>query len=223
MKIKIIKCSGEEYWYKNHIGEIMEVVTSRYIDGYDTVGNNLGTKAIARCINKCDVAEVSCKTCKFLGKLVPCVECDENCIKWQYKGEDKVNYIPEICKMLGAKIGERFYIKVGEKYSKYYFNINGLMFDDVMRYDQPMLSGILSGEYKIEKIVEFAKPIWCNYGDQYKYVAEDKEVCTATFDGSTLVDYYNRKFGNMFAPDAVIPIEQINKIGDDMRSGKPNE
>jgi len=229
MKIKIVKCSYANYWYKDLIGKVLK--TAAHTSKCYVVIDSIYVGSVA----EDDAVEVNCDTCTREGTLSDpvCCECSSEWSNYRYKGEekeiekvvDKKNYIPEICKILVVEMGKDFDI-IGKvighiPYCPYHFNGNHLV-DMQGDCADSLIGSLLNGDYTIEPIVEFAKPIWCKDGDEYKYVTENKEIYETIFEDRT-IDYYNRRFVNMFAPDAVIPIKQINKIGDDMRSSDKHE
>jgi hypothetical protein len=219
LKVKIVKCSNDDFWYTDSIGEIIDVTSELGCSNYRVKGGFRG-------IIRCDVVKVCCDTCgaycEFEMGVTGCLngKCKNypEYDRWEYKGaEPKVenkNYIPEVCKMLGHRVEEKFNIVnlVGKEilYNPYYFT-DGALFNCNNNAISTILDGLIKGELIIEPIVEFAKPIKCNDGDKFRYVSSNGNIIYRYFSGRTF-DRYLLRDGNMFSPDAVIPQEQINQI-----------
>lgn len=216
MKIKIVKCDNEEFWYHDKIGNIYEVVKERggvYILDSGTVDIK-------------DTIELSCYNCKYLTEY-PCLDCNEGS-NW----EDKMdNEMPELKPGMIVRINkdDLIYILIADHNTLTGYRKTGrrehITSDDIKEIYEPygiplnitnLLSvNCLNSVWK--RKVEFAKPIWCDTkGQQYKHVnVEGYEFVNTWDEGSA--SYYCRKAGNMFDPDAVIPQEQIDKIVADMK------
>ena len=74
-----------------------------------------------------------------------------------------MNYIPQVAKMLGVEIGERFKVKYTKRKigTSFYFAEDGLHNEESSDVYSMTLAGILYGKYKIKKLP------WPKDGDMY--------------------------------------------------------
>lgn len=129
-----------------------------------------------------------------------------------------------IAEKRGLKIGEEFrYSENDDEFVNRIYK-NRLEYKNTTRKENKwcretssMISEFIAGKGTIEKLQSnFADPIRCKEGNNYKTVSSKGEIMVAYFQ-ETAADLYRKKAGNMFAPDAVIPQEQIDKIVKEMK------
>lgn len=104
------------------------------------------------------------------------------------------NFIPELEKLLGVQIGEKFKIKTAIYEDQYYFDnqlrLWGIADNRISNYFS--LRNILSGEFEIMKL-----PFEPKQDEEYWYVTSDGEADENVYTGSTL-DKYCAISGNRF-------------------------
>jgi len=65
VKVKIIKCSVDTYWYFNHIGEVFDVVTIDAKDQQPTLGQPLDDTEYMHTAEKGDVYYIKTDDCEI--------------------------------------------------------------------------------------------------------------------------------------------------------------
>ena len=118
-----------------------------------------------------------------------------------------MNYIPQVAKMLGVEIGERFTIKEYEGLT-YYFTENALMLNHPNYSSFPAYRDLADLIYGISKIVKI--PFEPKMGDKYYAITwsrnENNEICEPTISSiiwnGDMVDYAGKAIGNVFRTEA---------------------
>ena len=128
------------------------------------------------------------------------------------------NYLPEVAKILGVEIGEKFDIldEEGKKveYGPYKITDNAIV--DCERDDIPdLLYSLLTGEYTTQK-----RPWWPKDGGEYWYVSANGKVYATTLCATNACELAMLNIGNCFpteeAAEAAVPemlakFEEIRK------------
>ena len=118
-----------------------------------------------------------------------------------------MNYIPQVAKMLGVEIGEKFNID-GYDGLTYYFTENALMLNRPNNSSSPAYRDLADLIYGYKKIVKL--PFEPKEGDEYYAISwsrnENNEICeptifSITWDGD-MVDYVCKANGNFFRTQA---------------------
>lgn len=145
--------------------------------------------------------------------------------KLNKKNDNKMENLWElIAEKRGLKIGEEFiYSENDDEFVNRIYK-NRLEYkntsrkeDEWCRETYDIISEFIAGEGTIEKLPpKFADSIRCKVGEEYKCVLSNGRDMIVIFMGKS-EDFYRRKAGNMFAVDAVIPQEQIDKIVNEMK------
>jgi len=137
----------------------------------------------------------------------------------------KINMMSEIAEKYGLELDKPFWIFSEEEESlnqyqnkKYHFTKDGMRDQDARGGYESVLRAILSGEYFVEKVPEFAEPIWCKKGDLFKFVRIGGGISQENFDETTR-DCLLRKVGNMFSVEDTIPKVQIVQLIKMMKEG----
>lgn len=137
----------------------------------------------------------------------------------------KINMMSEIAEKYGLELDKTFNIfsEDEDKYisyqnKKYKFTETGLRDEYGGGGYECVLRAILAGEYFVEKVPEFAKPIWCKKGDSFQFVRIGGEISQENFDETTR-DCLLRKVGNMFSIEDTIPKVQIVQLIKTMKEG----
>jgi hypothetical protein len=140
MRVKIIKCSGDEYWYKNKIGEEFEVMLSSkdnrkfdYLmkelcekENHYIINENINDDTWTgpyRLIEKCDCILVSdvkkmAKRKIYLKRVVSesgrcCINCYFCCNEpWNGLAKCKFNTFDEMDKKIGTNCSGLYYYKL---------------------------------------------------------------------------------------------------------------
>jgi hypothetical protein len=86
MKIKIMTCDDKNVWYKDKIGEVIEVTQSTNLGWYEA--RDKDNKLIGY-IDKSEAVVLSCKTCKKYGKCNLIYSCTDY-KEWEQKEDNKI-------------------------------------------------------------------------------------------------------------------------------------
>lgn len=183
MKIKIVRCSENKFWYRNMIGDIMTAIPCE--DSYRVIKGDNHEVTIGYVDKQdCIVIEADSKlkdVCVLLG------------IEW-----DANRDVSKLFKL--------------ENNSTYYISIHGDLFvtkDGHSELSIFTLQDLILGRHVVIKIEEWATPINCSAGQMYKYI-KGKSCCETTTCTDAVIDFMRMKLGNMFDVDDVIPQEQID-------------
>lgn len=122
-----------------------------------------------------------------------------------------MNYMPEVLKLLGVEVGEKFNVK-GWKHNPHYFNGEYSVLNKLNHciYDSDLVS-LLQGNCKIEK------PPWKpKEGEAYCIVTSDDGVVHTVWWGYS-DDYYRYNAGNCFRTTEEITPEIKQRILKEMK------
>lgn len=127
-----------------------------------------------------------------------------------------MNYMPEVLKMLGLEVGEKFNIKG--------FNLNPYQFDeeynliDMEFYEKNRLvQDLLIGRIKIEKL-----PWKPKYGEKYYFIGFDGLIDSWNWTG-VMIDHYCYNAMNIFRTSEEITDEIKQRILQEMKGKYEND
>ena len=140
------------------------------------------------------------------------------------KMKQKINMMSEIAEKYGVGLDKPFCIFNSTVSSlsdfdnkKYKFTEKGLRDEYGGGGYGETLTCILRGEYFVEKVPEFAKPIKCKEGELFLYVTVKGNIFNDSFDPENTRDVLLYKMSNMFDVNDTIPQAQIDKIVSEMK------
>ena len=127
-----------------------------------------------------------------------------------------MNYMPEVLKMLGIEVGEKFYI-LGSLMSPFSFNANYQLIDKDGDITNDRIKGLLTGESAIEKL-----PWKPNEDDPYFFVMASGSINESSWSGH-VVDYSLFNTNNCFRTSEEITPEIKKRILREMKEKYENE
>lgn len=127
-----------------------------------------------------------------------------------------MNYMPEVLKMLGVEVGERFNI-VDQSCNPYLFDEGYNLIDMEYYTRNGLIRGLIIGDLKIEKL-----PWKPKEGERYQSVLENGKIKACEWQGSD-VGYYRYNAGNCFKLSEEITPEIKERILREMKGKYENE
>lgn len=127
-----------------------------------------------------------------------------------------MNYMPEVLKMLGVEVGEKFILK-NKNFNPYHFSDDFILLDSTGGHCNHHISYVLIGEVKVEKLPWKPKD-----NELYYFVGPSGNVLPNTWCGKG-ADYYRFNSGNYFHTEEEITPEIKERILREMKGPYEND
>lgn len=167
-----------------------------------------------------------CQTCsngQTKWNAMPCLNCKgdvTNYKDWSAKEVEKMNYMPDVLKILGVEVGDRFKVYAydpGDVLEKFWFDrLYVLINENGDRSDEVFLK-LIRGEWHIQKL-----PWKPKYRILYRYVDREGNVEVDYWDNCQ-IDYYRFNAKNVFKTKEEITPAIIERVLTEMRGGYDND
>ena len=127
-----------------------------------------------------------------------------------------MNYMPEVLKMLGVEVGEKFILK-NKNFNPHHFSDDFILLDSTGGHCNHHISYVLIGEVKVEKL-----PWKPKEDDPYFFVMANGSINESSWSGH-VVDYSLFNTNNCFRTAEEITPEIKERILREMKEKYENE